>query len=43
MVDTLVGFGWLLGRETERDTIAETIAAVTGKAKPGKHEGVGGK
>jgi acetyl esterase/lipase len=42
-VDTLEGFGWLLGRETERDTIAETIAAVTGKAKPGKHEGVGGK
>ena len=44
-VDTLEGFGWLLGREeVGRERIAETIAEVGGKGRPMKHEGVrGGK
>lgn len=43
-VDTLEGFGWLLGREeVGRERIEEVIAVVGGKGRPGKHEEVGGE
>lgn len=43
-VDTLEGFGWLLGREgvVGRERIGGVITEVGGKGKEGKHEGVGG-
>lgn len=42
-IDTLEGFGWLLGKEADRDRIAETILATAGPALPAKHEMKGGK
>jgi len=41
-VDTLEGFGWLIGREVGRERIGEVLLEVGGKGKEGKHEGVGG-
>jgi acetyl esterase/lipase len=42
-IDTLGGFGWLLGMEATREKIQETILAVAGPAMPGKHEMKQGK
>lgn len=44
-VDTLEGFGWLLGREgvVGRERIGDVVLEVGGQGQPGKHEGVGGK
>lgn len=37
-IDTLEGLGWLLGKEADRESIAETILAVSGPPLPAKHE-----
>lgn len=42
-IDTFEGLAWLLGREVERETIAETILAVSGPSLSSKHLSKEGK